>query len=198
MPISSGRLRRAVTLRGRGGPAPTGSQAPSWPHRPYLLPGLSLRNRGCVGCRIAFGTFTVKRSNGARRRAPVFAYFLLGMPCTLARPFAIVLELFLFPLLGAAILYSAWPFVVAALRAIRSGGANMAVLIILSVGTGYLISVGATLIWGGRHFYEVSAILLVFILLGHWLELRARRGVCCDQQADQSVPNQSNGSPSRS
>jgi P-type Cu2+ transporter len=52
----------------------------------------------------------------------------------------------------------------------------MAVLVVLSVGTGYLFSVGSTFFYGGEQFYEASAILLVFILLGHWLEMRARAG----------------------
>ena len=119
---------------------------------------------------------------------PVFAYSPMGMPFTLRPPFGIGLNLFLFPFASAAILYPVWPFLVAAFRAIRSGVANMAVLVILSVGTGYLFSVGATFIWGGQQFYEASAILLVFILLGHWLEMRARWGVRCNQQADESVP----------
>ena len=52
----------------------------------------------------------------------------------------------------------------------------MAVLIVLSVGTGYLFSVGSTFVWGGQNFFEAAVILLVFILLGHWLEMRARAG----------------------
>jgi cation transport ATPase len=52
----------------------------------------------------------------------------------------------------------------------------MAVLVVLSVGTGYLFSVGATFYFGGAQFYEAVAVLLVFILLGHWLEMRARAG----------------------
>jgi P-type Cu2+ transporter len=41
----------------------------------------------------------------------------------------------------------------------------MATLVLLSVGTGYLFSLGATFIWGGDQFYEASAMLMVFILL---------------------------------
>ena len=35
---------------------------------------------------------------------------------------------------------------------------------------------GATFLYEGEVFYEASAVLLVFILLGHWLEMRARAG----------------------
>ena len=62
------------------------------------------------------------------------------------------------------------------MRALRNGVLNMAVLVVLSVGTGYLFSVGATFFFKGDQFYEASAVLLVFVLLGHWLEMRARVG----------------------
>ncbi len=108
---------------------------------------------------------------------PIFVYSPMGMDfIRLTPPFGLRLDVFLFGLASAAILYPVWPFVVAACRAIRGGVANMAVLVILSVGTGYLFSVGATFWFGGQQFYEASAILLVFILLGHWLEMRARAG----------------------
>ena len=107
---------------------------------------------------------------------PIFVFSPMGLPFTPRPPFGIALNLFLFPFATAAVLYPAWPFVVAAYRAILSRSANMAVLVVLSVGTGYLFSVGATFVWGGQQFYEAAAILLVFILLGHWLEMRARAG----------------------
>lgn len=86
------------------------------------------------------------------------------------------LEIVLFVLASGAVLYPSWPFAVAAWRAMRRGVANMAVLVMLSVGTGYLFSVGSTFLYGGPQFYEASSVLLVFILLGHWLEMRARAG----------------------
>ena len=108
---------------------------------------------------------------------PIIALSPMGMDFVkITPPFGLRLDLVLFVLASAAILYPVWPFVVAAYRAIRSGVANMAVLVVLSVGTGYIFSVGSTFIWGGQQFYEASSILLVFILLGHWLEMRARAG----------------------
>jgi Cu2+-exporting ATPase len=108
---------------------------------------------------------------------PIFAFSPMGMDfIKLTPPFGLRLDLVLFVFASLAILYPVWPFVVAAYRAIRSGVANMAVLVVLSVGTGYLFSVGSTFFYGGEQFYEASAILLVFILLGHWLEMRARAG----------------------
>jgi Cu2+-exporting ATPase len=108
---------------------------------------------------------------------PIFIYSPMGNMFTPpAPPFGLNLNVWLFFLASAAILYPVWPFVVAALRALRNGILNMAVLVVLSVGTGFLFSVGATFFFEGEQFYEAAAILLVFILLGHWLEMRARAG----------------------
>ena len=108
---------------------------------------------------------------------PIFLYSPMGMSfISLKPPFGLDLNVFLFFLASAAILYPAWPFVVGAVRALRNGVLNMAVLVVLSVGTGYLFSVGATFFFKGDQFYEAAAVLLVFILLGHWLEMRARAG----------------------
>jgi Cu2+-exporting ATPase len=108
---------------------------------------------------------------------PIFVYSPMGNMFTPpAPPFGLRLEVWLFLLATVAILYPVWPFVVAAIRALRNGILNMAVLVLLSVGTGYLFSVGATFFFKGDQFYEASAVLLVFILLGHWLEMRARAG----------------------
>jgi Cu2+-exporting ATPase len=108
---------------------------------------------------------------------PVFAYSPMGSMFTPpAPPFGLPLNTWLFLLASAAVLYPVWPFVVAALRALRNGVLNMAVLVMLSVGTGYVFSAGATFFFEGVQFYEAVAVLLVFILLGHWLEMRARAG----------------------
>jgi Cu2+-exporting ATPase len=108
---------------------------------------------------------------------PIFLYAPMGMDfIKLSPPFGLELKLWLFLLATGAVIYPAWPFFVAAARALRNGVANMAVLVVLSVGTGYLFSVGATFFFEGAQFYEAVSVLLVFILLGHWLEMRARAG----------------------
>jgi Cu2+-exporting ATPase len=108
---------------------------------------------------------------------PIFIYSPMGgMFTPPAPPFGLSLNVWLFLLASAAVLWPSWPFFTAAWRALRNGVLNMAVLVVLSVGTGYLFSVGATFFFSGAQFYEAVAVLLVFILLGHWLEMRARAG----------------------
>ena len=108
---------------------------------------------------------------------PMLALAPMGMGKPLiSPPAALGLDKTLFLLASAAIIYPGWPFVVAAGRALRNGILNMAVLVVLSVGTGFLFSIGATFVFEGVQFYEAAAVLLVFILLGHWLEMRARAG----------------------
>ncbi|WP_238532572.1 heavy metal translocating P-type ATPase [Novosphingobium pentaromativorans] len=108
---------------------------------------------------------------------PIFIYSPMGgMFTPPAPPFGLKLDIWLFLLGSAAILYPSWPFFTAAWRAVRNGVLNMAVLVVLSVGTGYFFSVGSTFLFPGVQFFEAVAVLLVFILLGHWLEMRARAG----------------------
>ena len=108
---------------------------------------------------------------------PVFLYSPMGeMFGEFPTPFGLDRKLFLFAVATGAIAWPGWPFFVAGWRAARNKVANMATLVVLSVGTGYLYSVGATFLYEGPVFYEAAAVLLVFILLGHWLEMRARAG----------------------
>ena len=108
---------------------------------------------------------------------PVFIWSPMGsMFLPPAAPFGLRTDLWLFVLATLAIVWPGWPFWTAAVRALRNGVLNMAVLVLLSVGTGYVFSIGSTFVWGGPQFFEAAAVLLVFILLGHWLEMRARAG----------------------
>ncbi len=109
---------------------------------------------------------------------PIFVYAPMGgmfKPPT--PPFGLRLNLWLLLFASAAVLYPSWPFFVSAWRALRKGTVGMAALIVLSVGTGYLFSVITTFfVPDGGQFFEAVSVLLVFILLGHWLEMRARAG----------------------
>ncbi len=109
---------------------------------------------------------------------PLFLWMPMGLPLpTPPVPFGLRMDQWLFILATGAVAWPSWPFWVAGWRALRNGVLNMAVLVVLSVGTGYIFSVASTFFFGGEvQFYEAVSVLLVFILLGHWLEMRARAG----------------------
>ncbi len=52
----------------------------------------------------------------------------------------------------------------------------MAVLISTGVLAAYLFSVLLTFTVGGETFYEAAALLVTFVLFGHWMEMKSRRG----------------------
>lgn len=107
---------------------------------------------------------------------PVFLWSPMGMMEPLPVPFGLAENLWLFLLATGAVLYPGWPFFSAAVRSLRRGVLDMAVLVLLSVGTGYGFSIASTFFFDGPNFFEASAVLLTFVLLGHWLEMRARAG----------------------
>jgi P-type Cu2+ transporter len=74
-------------------------------------------------------------------------------------------------------LWTSSVFHVGAYYSLRSRVLNMSVLVSLGILTAYLFSVGLTLFAPGQEsFYEAAAMLAVFLLFGHWMEMRARRG----------------------
>jgi Cu2+-exporting ATPase len=82
----------------------------------------------------------------------------------------------LFALATIITFYGTWPFYKNARKALRSGLLDMNVLVSLAVSAGYLFSVGATFLFTAVDFYWEIATLVVVLLLGHWLEMRAVRG----------------------
>jgi Cu2+-exporting ATPase len=110
---------------------------------------------------------------------PVFVYsplFTQVFQFQAPLPFGVSNELISFVLATPAVLYGGWVFYVGAWRALRNRVLNMAVLVSLSVLTGYLFSVGATFFFESEVFYEAATLLLVFVLFGHLMEMRARAG----------------------
>src|SRR5205807_4674379 len=74
------------------------------------------------------------------------------------------------------IFYSAWVFFDGAIHALRARTLDMNVLVAIAIAAGWTYSVIVTLRGGGDVFYEASTVLSAFVLLGHWLEMRARGG----------------------
>lgn len=110
---------------------------------------------------------------------PVFIYsplFTQVFQIQAPLPFGVSNELISFLLATPAVLYGGWVFYIGAWRALKNRVLNMAVLISLSVLGGYIFSVGATFFFESEVFYEAASLLLVFVLFGHLMEMRARAG----------------------
>jgi len=67
-------------------------------------------------------------------------------------------------------------FLTGAVASLRARKLNMSVLIATGVLVAYLFSVGLTLAGGADTFFEAAALLVTFVLFGHWMEMRSRRG----------------------
>jgi len=91
-------------------------------------------------------------------------------------PFGLPNNVFMFILATPAIFWGGQMFFVGAYRALRNRVLDMSVLVALSVGAGYAFSIVTTFFIEGETFYEAVVVLLVFILFGHWMEMRARAG----------------------
>ncbi|HWO91804.1 MAG TPA: heavy metal translocating P-type ATPase, partial [Methylomirabilota bacterium] len=72
--------------------------------------------------------------------------------------------------------YSARVFFDGAIGALRARTLDMNVLVTVAIAAGWSYSVVITFSGGGDVFYEASTVLSTFVLLGHWLEMRARGG----------------------
>ncbi|MER3392916.1 MAG: heavy metal translocating P-type ATPase [Microcella pacifica] len=95
---------------------------------------------------------------------------------TVPAPFGLRDDVFALILSLPVIFYSAWIFFDGAFRALRARTLDMMVLVAVGVGTGWIYSLVVTLTGGGEVFYEAATVLTSFVLLGHWVEMRARGG----------------------
>ena len=133
-----------------------------------------MRNRFLVSLILAIPVFLY---------SPLFTdYFKIQLPL----PFGLSNEMLSFLLATPAVLYGGWVFYIGAWRGLKNGVLNMAVLVTLSVLAGYIFSVAATFFFEAEVFYEAAVLLLVFVLFGHWMEMRARSGA---SQAIQALMN---------
>jgi len=79
-------------------------------------------------------------------------------------------------------LWVGWRFHAGFLRELRHGATSMNALVSIGTSAAYLFSVAVT-VWpgafagtGAMPYYEASALLVTFLVLGRWLEARARGG----------------------
>ena len=71
--------------------------------------------------------------------------------------------------------YAGWIFIGGAWTSLRNGALNMAVLVATGVLAAWLASVLLTIL-GEETFFEAAAMLVTFVLFGHWMEMKSRKG----------------------
>jgi Cu2+-exporting ATPase len=72
--------------------------------------------------------------------------------------------------------WAGWIFIGGAVRSLRYRTLNMSVLITTGVLAAYLSSILLTIVGEEDTFYEAAAMLVTFVLFGHWMEMKSRRG----------------------
>lgn len=72
--------------------------------------------------------------------------------------------------------WAGWVFIAGSWYALRRRTLDMSVLIATGVLAAWLASVYLTLIGQPVAYYEAACMLVTFVLFGHWMEVRSRRG----------------------
>jgi len=80
--------------------------------------------------------------------------------------------------------YCGWIFLYSSYIAIfKLKTLNMAVLIAVGISAAYIFSIALTILGSNDSFYEAAAMLTTFVLFGHWMEMKSRRGTTDALQA---------------
>lgn len=107
---------------------------------------------------------------------PILAYsmgeMLFGwhLPSLLPKPWL------LFLLTTPVFFIGGWLFLYSSYYELKSRKLGMSVLIAVGITAAYGFSVLLTFLGSHETFYEAAAMLITFVLFGHWMEMKARRG----------------------
>ena len=115
---------------------------------------------------------------------PIILYSPLGTEfLKLNLPSPIPLPWLLFIVTTPVFFYSGWIFLYSTYVALKQRMLNMAVLIAVGITAAYGFSIVLTLIGSADSYYEAAAMLITFVLFGHWMEMKSRRGTTDALQA---------------
>jgi len=115
---------------------------------------------------------------------PIVAYSPLGSKILgLNLPSPVPVTWILFILTTPVYFYAGWIFIYSSYKSLQKRTLNMAVLIAVGITAAYVFSVILTLIGSSDSFYEAAAMLTTFVLFGHWMEMKSRRGTTDALQA---------------
>ncbi|HSW97028.1 MAG TPA: copper-translocating P-type ATPase [Candidatus Saccharimonadales bacterium] len=127
-------------------------------------------------------------------RNKFFFSLLLTIPIILYSPFGetifkihlpspISVPWLLFILTTPVFFYAGWLFLYSTYKALQAKTLNMAVLIAVGITAAYGFSIILTLLGSTDSYYEAAAMLITFVLFGHWMEMKSRRGTTDALQA---------------
>jgi Cu2+-exporting ATPase len=108
---------------------------------------------------------------------PIIFYSPMGemlFAISLASP--IPKNLLLFLLTTPIVFWTGSIFITGLYYSLKARKLNMSVLIATGVLAAYLGSITLAIYGSGEAFYEAAAMLVTFVLFGHWMEMRSRRG----------------------
>jgi len=108
---------------------------------------------------------------------PIFLYSPVGINFFgLNLPAPIPVDWILFILTTPIVFWAGSIFITGTYYSLKAKKLNMSVLISTGVLSAYLFSVLLTFMGGEETFYEAAALLVTFVLFGHWMEMRSRKG----------------------
>lgn len=127
-------------------------------------------------------------------RNKFFFSLLLTIPIILYSPFGenflnlhlptpIPVSWLLFLLTTPVYFYGGWLFLYSSYFELKNRKLGMSVLIAVGITAAYVFSILLTLLGGSDSFYEAAAMLITFVLFGHWMEMKSRRGTTDSLQA---------------
>ncbi|KKS62550.1 MAG: hypothetical protein UV28_C0009G0026 [Candidatus Collierbacteria bacterium GW2011_GWE2_42_48] len=116
---------------------------------------------------------------------PIVLYSQMGVNIFgLSLPSPIPVNWLLLLLTTPVYFYCGWIFLYSSYIAIfKQKTLNMAVLIAVGISAAYFFSIALTLLGSNESFYEAAAMLTTFVLFGHWMEMKSRRGTTDALQA---------------
>ena len=108
---------------------------------------------------------------------PIVLYSSMGeMLFGISLPSPIPKNILLFLLTTPIVFWTGSIFITGTYYSLAAKKLNMAVLIATGVLAAYFGSIALAFIGGGEAFYEAAAMLVTFVLFGHWMEMKSRRG----------------------
>src|SRR3990167_9461444 len=115
---------------------------------------------------------------------PIILYSPLGTEfLKINLPSPLPIPWLLFILTTPVFFYLGWIFLYSTYFTLKNKMLNMAVLIAVGITAAYGFSVLLTLIGSADSYYEAAAMLITFVLFGHWMEMKSRRGTTDALQA---------------